>query len=85
MSVNGPEGVAVVLQCSAQRRDRTNQAPANRKAGDARRNVLASKNVTAVSNRSPGNSAQDVLRAVDRPVQRRPGRRINIWVFCDLT
>ena len=42
--------------------------PANRNAADARLNVLASKNVTAMSNRTPGTRLRMSCRTIDGPV-----------------
>ena len=71
LPVGGTEGEAVVLQCSAQRRDRTNQAlrqpesavPAESRRIEERHGGQQPK---------PGNSTQDVL-----PDSRRPNRASN--------
>src|SRR5712675_1435814 len=72
-SVNGTEGVAVVLQCSAQRRNRTNQAP---RQPESRRCPAESRRIEerhGGQQPNPGNSAQNVRRTVDGPMERRTG------------
>src|ERR1700704_1043415 len=73
MSVNGAEGVAVVLECSAQRRDRTNQAPRQPEGSRCPAESRRIEERHGGQQTNPGNSAQNVRRTVDGPIERRTG------------
>src|SRR5271163_1590988 len=73
VSVNGPEGVAVVLQCSAQRRNRTNQVPRQPESSRCPAESARVEERNGGEQPNPGDSVHDVGRTVDGPVQRRTG------------
>src|SRR6478752_2888726 len=72
VSANGSEGIAVVLQCSAQRRDRTNQA--SRQPESSRCSAEGRRIKESHGGQQPNavNSTQDIRRAVYGPKEGRP-------------
>src|SRR6476620_7687589 len=71
-SVDGPEGVAVVLQCSAQRRDHTNQVPRQPEGSRCPAESRRIEERRGGEQPNPGNSVQNVRRPVDGPKEGRP-------------
>src|SRR3954453_15011521 len=73
VSVNGPEGVAVVLQHLLQRRNRPHQAPRQPESSRCPAEGGRIEERHGGQQANPGNSTQDVLWTIHGPIERRTG------------